>query len=117
MALVMTGVVPAEPAYYTIAGVEVVTIPVWHYAELLECQRAMGVGRYPFDQARTHPALVAVDPRSRLFGDFEVAVFLFEAFGRVKLTDAVVACRQRFGIDRSPSKATIGRYWQRLRRP
>lgn len=101
----------------TVASVELVTIPLWHYAELLDCQRAQKAGGLPTAQARAHPALLAVDPRSRLFGDPEVAVFLYEALGRMKLTDADVACQQRFGTNRSPSKATIGRYWQRLRRP
>ncbi|XYD09627.1 hypothetical protein R1A27_03425 [Methylobacterium sp. NMS12] len=104
-----------EPVHSTIASVALVTIPAWHYAELLEYQRLAQASGSVMAQVRAHPALLAVDPRSRLFGDPEVAVFLFEAFGRLKLVDADVACRQRFGVNRSPSKATIGRYWQRLR--
>ncbi|WP_139220935.1 hypothetical protein [Methylobacterium brachiatum] len=113
----MGSTISIEPIHLLIAGTELVTIPAWHYAELLEHQRAARTGGLLSAQMWAHPALLAIDPRSRLFGDPEVAVFLFGALGRMKLADATVACRQRFGADRSPSKATIGRYWQRLRKP
>ena len=107
---------PVEPIHSSIAGVELVTIPVWHYAELLECQREVKAGGGIASVGRAHPALAALDPRSRLFGDPEVSLFLYETLGRMKLADAFIACRERFGADRSPSKATIGRYWQQIRR-
>lgn len=107
---------PPEPIRHTISGVELVTIPLWHYAELLECQRGEKVSSSGRLAYRAHPALAVLDPRSRLFGDPEVSIFLYETLGRMKLADAFIACRERFGADRSPSKATIGRYWQQIRR-
>lgn len=107
---------PVEPVHSTIAGVELVTIPVWHYAELLDWQRTARAGGLTARQIRAHPALLVADPRSRLFGDPEVCIFLYEICGSMTLPDAYSACYERFGAERSPSKATIGRYWQRLRR-
>ena len=114
--LLMPNACHPPPIHGSIAGVEVVTIPIWHYAELLECQRTVQLNGLRASQIRAHPAILAADPRSRLFADPEVCIFLYEICGRMKLPDAYSACCERFGMDRSPSRATIGRYWQRVRR-
>lgn len=112
----MSDVAPIVPVHVTIADADLVTIPVWHYAALLACQRLVAAGAVATPTPTpTHPALACIDPRSRLFGDPEVSVFLYEAFGRMKLKDAFTACRERFGTKRCPSRATIARYWTRQR--
>lgn len=98
----------AEPVRSTIAGVELVTIPVSHYAELLDCQRRLAALRVSEERFCT-------DPRSRVDRDPEVAAFLAECFGRVLLKDTYTECRERFGADRTPGRTTIQRYWKRLR--
>jgi hypothetical protein len=98
---------PVEPVRRTVSGVELVTIPVSHYAELLECQRKLaeaGIQRWH---------LVA-DPRSRIERDPEVATFLAECLGTRMLKDAYTLCRERFGPARTPGRSTIQRYWARL---
>lgn len=98
------------PAVATISGVEVVTIPLAHYAELLDCKRRLAVGS--IDAPR-----LAANPRSRIERDPEVATFLAKSVGRVLLKDAHSTCRERFGLDRTPGKSTIARYWNSLGRP
>lgn len=110
----MTEPAAVAPITSTIAGVELVTIPVAHYAELLDCQRRLGETPAP-RHMRPGAAQLATDPRSRLFGDPEVASFLYELFGRAKLKDAYSACVEHFGERRTPSRATIARFWGRLR--
>ena len=97
------------PEVATIAGVEVVTIPLAHYTELLDCQRQLAA-------SRVSPERFRADVRSRVDRDPEVATFLTECLGRMLLKDAYSACVARFGSDRAPSRATIARYWDRLGR-
>ncbi|HEX4765396.1 MAG TPA: hypothetical protein VH414_03870 [Lichenihabitans sp.] len=97
-----------RPAVVTISGVEVVTIPLAHYAELLDCQRQLAAARLPPERFRA-------DARSRIDRDPEVATFLTECLGRMLLKDAVAACRERFGVNRFPPQSTVQRYWARLR--
>lgn len=103
----MTDEAVQRPAVVTISGVEVVTIPLAHYAELLDCQRRLAA-------ARITPERFRADARSRIDRDPEVATFLAECLGRVLLKDAYASCVERFGGDRSPSRATIARYWDKL---
>ena len=48
--------------------------------------------------------------------DAEVAAFVRSKLGKVGVKKIAQLCRDRFGPDRAPSKSTIWRYWQRLRR-
>jgi len=92
-----------------IGGVEVVTIPLAHYAELLDCQRRLavaGISRQRF----------AADPRSRVDRDPQVPAFLVDCLGTMLLKDAAPRCLERFGEARTPGRSTIQRYWQRLGR-
>ncbi|KMO16539.1 hypothetical protein SQ03_14530 [Methylobacterium platani JCM 14648] len=91
------------------SGVEVVTIPLAHYAELLDCQRRLAVASIP-------AARYTADPRSRVERDPEVATFLAECLGVRLLKDTHAQCLRRFGADRTPGKSTIQRYWTRLGR-
>lgn len=100
---------PGGPIRSTIAGVELVTIPVSHYAELLDCQRRLAA-------VQISPLRFTADPRSRVERDPEVAAFLAECLGTRLLKDTYALCVERFGQDRTPGKSTIGRFWQRLGR-
>lgn len=106
----MKGPSGIAPIHATISDVEVVTIPATHYAELLNCQRQLAA-----TPAAVAPRRVKIDSRSRLFDDPEVADFLMGIMGTMRLTEARQACIERFGINRAPSRATIGRFWQRRR--
>jgi hypothetical protein len=100
------GTRPFRPA--TIAGVEVVTIPVADYAELLDCRRRLAeseVGRRAFMQPL----------RSRIEGDPEVATFLAGRFGLIDVIEALRQCGARFGAARTPSRSAAFRYRDRLR--
>ncbi|MCY1644394.1 hypothetical protein [Methylorubrum sp. SL192] len=104
---------PVESAHRTVAGVELVTIPLNHYAELLDCQRRLVEVSASAPVPPRRP--LTVDTRSRLFDDPEVAAFLIEIAGTMRLTDARSACVDRFGAERAPSRSTINRFWQQHR--
>ncbi len=105
---------PVEPLHRTVAGVELVTIPLSHYAELMDCQRRLA--EVPASAPAPARRPLAVDTRSRLFDDSEVASFLIEIAGTMRLSDARTACVDRFGTERAPSRSTISRFWQQNRR-
>lgn len=96
----------AKPAVVTISGVEVVTIPLAHYAELLNCQRQLAAPDRPSIQ-------LPADSRSRIERDPEVATFLMQHLGRMRQSEIITACRERFGTDRTPSQASMSRFWHR----
>ncbi|MEH3120224.1 MAG: hypothetical protein PGN25_22250 [Methylorubrum populi] len=100
---------PAHPPVAVISGVEVVTIPLAHYAELLDCRRKLAV-------ADVSPARLLANPRCRIDHDPAVAAFLAECLGRQLLKDTYTLCLERFGAARTPGKSTIQRYWARLGR-
>ena len=86
-----------------------VTIPLVHEAELLDCQRRLAVADIP-------AARYAADPRSRVERDPEVAAFLAECLGMQLRKDIHALCLKRFGADRTHGKSTIQRYWTQLGR-
>lgn len=98
-----------KPSIRIVSGVELVTIPLAHYAELLDCQRQLA-------EVRIASWRFTADPRSRVERDPEVAAFLAECLGTRLLKDAHALCRDRFGEARTPGKSTIQRYWKRLGR-
>jgi hypothetical protein len=100
----------ATPAVATISGVEVVTIPLTHYAELLDCQRRLAA-------VEVTPTRFAADLRSRIDRDPEVAAFLLDCLGRKLLKETYAACLERFGAERTPGASTISRYWGKFPRP
>lgn len=92
----------------TVAGVQMITIPVTEYADLLECRRRlaeMGVRKTRFVKASKSP--IERDP--------ELATFIAERLGRMVVKDVQSACEDRFGPTRTPSRSAIHRYWERLR--
>lgn len=101
--------VAVEPIRSTVAGVELVTIPVSHYAELLDCKRQLAA-------AGITGLRLAADLRSRVERDPEVAAFLAECLGTRLLKDTYASCLERFGAERTPGKTTIQRFWKRLGR-
>ena len=103
----MTGA-PEFPLAATIAGVEVVTIPISDYRDLLDCRRQLGTLRVRADPAN-HTA------RSPLDCDPEIAAFLIERFGRMPVRQALSECRSRFGQERTPSRSAGYRLWDRAR--
>ncbi len=105
----MSEEVAGEPIRSTVAGIELVTIPVSHYAELLECKRQLAAAGIS-DLRRT------ADLRSRIERDPEVAAFLAECLGTRLLKDTYASCLERFGPGRTPGKTTIQRFWKRLGR-
>lgn len=102
-----------SPIVATIAGVEVVTIPLADYAALVECRR-----RLEAIDATTAAAVrrFAVPPRSPVEADREVADFLMERFGLTPMDAIRAECLERFGRDRTPSRTAAYEFWQRLRR-
>lgn len=99
---------PSWPLAATIAGVEVVTIPLRDYAALLGKERRLDGLRLTREQLHGNP-------RQRIHRDPEVAAFLRECLGSMLLKDAHTACRVRFGAERTPGRSTIQRYWDMLR--
>ncbi len=93
----------------TIAGIQVVTIPLAEYAELLDCRRRVGVQS---DAARR----LAVPPRSPIEKDAEVAAFFIERLGQADMLTILTECRKRFGSERTPSRTAAYDFWQRMRR-
>ncbi len=62
----------------------------------------------------THPARKGKTARIDL--DPEVRDFVEDRLGRMTLDELVVACRDRFGPERSPSSTGIHCHWKRLRK-
>ena len=104
----MTEPAGERPPVATIAGVEVVTIPLADYAALLDCRRQLAALHATRERS-------TASPRSRIGRDPELATFLAECFGRMLLYEAHAAARERFGAKRAPSRSAIDRYWRRLR--
>lgn len=97
-----------EAWHATIAGVAVVTIPLDHYADLLDCRRIVAE-----NNLRRGVILGAF---GRVDRDPEVAVFLAENMAGRTLRELYTLVRDRFGTERAPSRSSIQRYRDRLRR-
>ncbi len=99
---------PVFPLAATIAGVEVVTIPISDYRDLLDCRRQLAEMR-----VRANPKMHTA--RSPLDCDPEIGTFLAERFGRMPVGRALDECRARFGQARTPSRSAGYRLWDRVR--
>ena len=95
------------PVHGTITGVAVVTIPLDHYSELLNCRRLVA--------EHNLRRQVVVGATSRAERDPEVAAFLAENFIGHTIDRLHDSCRERFGADRTPSRSSIQRFRNRLR--
>jgi hypothetical protein len=99
---------PATAAPATVAGVEIVTIPMVEYAGLLDCRR-----RLAEFEARERAFKTA--SKSPIERDPEVAAFLASRFGLATVAVIREECIALFGTSRTPTKSSIYRYWSRLR--
>ncbi|MCI4680419.1 hypothetical protein K9U39_06125 [Rhodoblastus acidophilus] len=89
-----------------IRGVEVVTIPLAEYVALLGAQKR---------QLADDTNLVSGFPRSPIERDPRLAAFIRERRGKMELSQIAAECRRIFGPG-APSRSSICRYFQRLRR-
>ena len=97
-----------QPIYATLAGVELVTIPVTEYADLLDCRRRLA------ELTLVQEGLKGRS-RSPIEDDPEVAVFLAERIGRIGIPAIRAECIGAFGAERTPSRSAIYRYQGRAR--
>lgn len=96
-----------------IKGVDFIQVPLAHYLDL---KRQSEGGHAPsIEVAPVSPAQLAARAGSPIYLDHEVADFLYVEAGRLTIEQARTACRERFGVERTPSKSAIHRYWQRVR--
>lgn len=98
-----------EPVRRAIEGVELVTIPLDHYAELLSCRRLVAENNLRLRAPPGAPGRVDRDP--------EVATFLIENFAGRSLRDVYSLCVEQFGPERAPSRSSIQRFRDRVARP
>lgn len=92
-----------------VSGVEVVTIPLRDYADLLDSKRQLAERVISHDQ-------VISPRRTKIERNPEVAVFLVEKFGLMPVKDALRLCRRKFGKAATPSLSAAYRYWDRVRK-
>lgn len=102
-----SGTCDPVPLRATIAGVDVVTIPLDHYAELLVCRRLVAE-----NDLRSRPAWGAA---GRIDRDPELATFLIENLPGRSLKAVYSLTVERFGAGRAPSRSSIQRFRERLR--
>lgn len=100
-----------RPASRVISGVEVVTIPIAEYAELLDCRRRLAV--LEVDRG----FISSKGKKSRIDRDPELAAYVANRLGRAEVKTIRAECIERFGADRTPSRSALYRYWDRLRSP
>lgn len=93
----------------TLGGVEVVTIPLCDYEDLLSAKRLLAETCIDVTQF--------VEPKRSLISRHpEVASFLTQKFGKLPMAEILRQCRRRFGKHATPSKSAAYSYWQSLRR-
>lgn len=97
------------PLTAKISGVEVVTIPLSDYADLLACKRDLAIRI--INHANFHKS-----PRSMIERNPEVAVFIAQRLGIDPVSEIVKACRRKFGKAHTPSPQSVYRYWMKIRR-
>lgn len=97
-----------KPLRRTIAGVDLVTIPIADYAALLSCKQQLKETQLSVDQ-------FVNGRRSTVDRNPEVAIFLSENFGIMPMKELLQKCKRKFGKERTPSLAAAYRYWQRVR--
>lgn len=91
-----------KPTKRTVAGVELVTIPLADYAELLDCQRRLA-------ELRAVQSGLKRSSRSPIEHDPEVATFIANRLGLMTFSEIQQACVAEFGPERAPSRAAIHR--------
>jgi hypothetical protein len=66
--------------------------------------------------AVTHLPVWSNGRRPRFWNDVEVRALLTRLHRQTTMKDALAICRREFGDERTPSRPTLCRYWQRLDR-
>lgn len=92
-----------------ISGVEVVTIPLQDYADLLDSKRQLA-------ERAIRDRRVMSPRRSKIERNPEVAIFLADKFGSMSVKDALRLCLRKFGKAATPSPSAAYRYWDRIRK-
>ncbi|TDX60771.1 hypothetical protein EDE12_1187 [Methylosinus sp. sav-2] len=100
---------PLGPA--TVEGVEVVTIPLTEYADLLSARRQLAKLR-PAGRRPRKPRLPA-PPTSPIDADPEISAFLAARLGKMTQKAILATCIAEFGPRRAPTKSSIHRFYQR----
>jgi hypothetical protein len=96
-----------------------VTLPRAEYDALIASRERLAmieaiIAEKPEQATFTVPPLPGSGPGSPIDSDPELAAFIREQMGKMKLVEIAAACRARFGAERAPSKSAIHRYWVRL---
>lgn len=92
----------------SISGVELVTLPLFHYKDLLEAQRRL-------EEIQASAIQLHTPQRGLLNRNPEVAVYLAQNFGLVPIPTLLRRCKRLFGAARTPSASAAYRYWERIR--
>lgn len=98
----------SKPAYATVMGVPVVTIPLKDYAALLASQRELAERSLSLNSLQQ-------SRRSVIERNPEVAMFLIQRLGLEPMPAILKACRKEFGRHRTPSRSAAYRYWMKIR--
>lgn len=98
-----------SPAVTVVDGVEFVTVPRTYFRDLVRQGGQAG------NDAGISPERLHATMRRRVDQDEEVRAFITECLGRVTAVQAVTACRERFGAERTPSKSAVDRFWRHVR--
>ena len=93
------------PLVATIAGIEVVTIPLHDYADLIR-------GRNRLMLLEKDSGFRRRMGRSPIDKDAKIKAFIIERLGKLRLVDIAAACKEAFG-QRAPSKSAIHRFQHR----
>jgi hypothetical protein len=91
-----------KPSKGTVAGVELVTIPLADYAKLLDCQRQLAALKRPKQGVKGWLSSVEKDAK--------VEAFIARRLTRKTVPAIMAECLERFGPDRTPSRSAIYRY-------
>ena len=101
-----------SPALSTVDGVEFVTVPRTFFRELVQ-RKGPGAGKGSGVGISTERLNATM--RRRVDHDEEVRAFITECLGRMTAPQAVTACQERFGAERTPSKSAVDRFWRHVR--
>jgi hypothetical protein len=99
---------PLGPA--KVQGVEVVTIPLSEYADLLAAHRRLAEVE---PSGRPVKRRLLAKPASPIDADPEISAFVAARLGKMTQKAILAACVAEFGPRRAPSKSAIGRFYQR----
>jgi hypothetical protein len=85
-----------------------------HRIERLLQQMQQMTGRAALGEVRTDLPILPHGRRPRFWQDAEVRDFLTGLHRRVEIREALDACREAFGPERTPSRSALHRFWLHL---